>query len=146
MPPTAHQRSAAPQQQQTQPQRRLAQFAALGGFLGVGGWKPDPVPILTTVTAVEQLRQRSPESALLWLDEGRKDLVVTLRWVGGWVRAGGRAGGLRVVVWHACFSVHTLLWQTNILHTTGAAAGPQKHTICSYPSMSRQQTGSPHRM
>ena len=61
-------------------QRRLARFAGSGGFLGVGGWRPDPVPMLTAASAADELRQlHHPGAALLWLDEGRRELVVTLR-------------------------------------------------------------------
>lgn len=95
--------------------RRSAHFAAAGGFLGVCGWRPDPVPILSAAGAAELLHQvrvcararaacgsgapaamraagaaqprptharaaQTPgRASLLWLDEGRQDLVVSLR-------------------------------------------------------------------
>lgn len=48
-------------------QRRLAQFASSGGFLGVGGWRPDPVPILTAVTAADELHQVGAADELRFL-------------------------------------------------------------------------------
>ena len=69
----------------------MAHFAPSGGFLGVGGWRLDPVPVLDAASAAAALLSGGGGSgsgsgggdpspaALLWLDEARRDLAVSLR-------------------------------------------------------------------
>jgi hypothetical protein len=59
---------------------RFAGFEPHGGLFGVGGRRPKPVPILDAAAAAEALACADPpRAALLWLDEGRRSLFVSLR-------------------------------------------------------------------
>ncbi|GBF97946.1 hypothetical protein Rsub_10619 [Raphidocelis subcapitata] len=86
----------APPQSLRPRQRRLAQFAPCGGFFGVGGWRPGPVPILTAAAAARELGQASPHATLLWLDEARAQLVVSLRGAAGAVESHPLRHGIKL--------------------------------------------------